>query len=231
MDLDWRMERKTRRKPPDFHEQMVLDAAQPTLQRALATVDDDRTTILTTPMQRRPVLPTSPKMRKAFEVYLDDLIGQAFTADPGPPGHRTHDAEHGERIESACMLCHGHCCLNGGPSNAFLTVEDVNRFRRENFGATPDDVRAAYFSMLPAKTVLLSCVFHGDQGCTMPRTMRSDLCNSALCVSQRHLIQGAEGGDTAAVLVAEFASRPVSVAVHTPEDGFRQIDEDDTPQS
>lgn len=225
------MERRTGRKPPDFHEQVVLDAAAPSVRRALNEVGEAGTTVLTTPMQRRPVLPTSPKMTKAFEVYLGTLIERAFTAEPGPPGHRSHDADHGERIESACMLCHGHCCLNGGPSNAFLTVEDVNRFRRENPDATPDDVRTAYFAMMPAETVLLSCVFHGPQGCTMPRTMRSDLCNSALCVSQRHLIEGAEGGDTAAVLVAEFASRPVAVATHSPNAGFRQIDREDTTKT
>lgn len=222
------MASETGRKPPDYSEQMVLDAAAPTVATAQAEIGDAPTTVLTTPMQRRPVLPTSPRMRKAFEAYLDDLILRAFAEEPGPPGHRSHDAEHGERIEAACMLCHGHCCLNGGPSNAFLTVEDVNRFRRENPGATPDDVRTAYYALMPEKTVLLSCVFHGPVGCTMPRTMRSDLCNSALCSSQRHLIEGEAGGDTAAVLVAEFRNQPAAVAIHSPELGFREVPSQDT---
>ncbi|MEM9063069.1 MAG: hypothetical protein AAGD13_21615 [Pseudomonadota bacterium] len=217
------MQQSAGRKPPDYSEQTILNAADRTIAKARAEVGRAPTTVLTTPMQRRPVLPTSPKMRKAFEAYLDDLIDRAFATDPGPAEDRTHDAEHGARIESACMLCHGHCCLNGGPSNAFLTVEDVNRFRRENPGATPDDVRSAYYELMPEKTVLLSCVFHGPVGCTMPRTMRSDLCNSALCSSQRHLIEGEEGGDTAAVLVAEFRNRPVAVAAHSAKTGFREI--------
>ena len=221
------MQHEAGRKPPDYSEQKVLDAAEATVSKARSEIGDAPTTVLTTPMQRRPVLPTSPKMRKAFEAYLDDLILRAFADEPGPPEPRSHDAEHGERIESACMLCHGHCCLNGGPSNAFLTVEDVNRFRRENLGATPDDVRAAYYALMPEKTVLMSCVFHGPVGCTMPRTMRSDLCNSALCSSQRHLIEGAAGGDTAAVLIAEFRNQPVAVAVHSPELGFREVSAQD----
>ncbi len=223
------MERKTGRKPPDYHEQSVLDAAGASIDQARETIGNIPTTVLTTPMQRRPVLPTSPKMRKACEVYLDDLIKRAFASEPGAPGHRSHDAEHGERIESACMLCHGHCCLNGGPSNAFLTVEDVNRYRRENIGATPDDVRQAYYAVMPEKTVLLSCVFHGPMGCTMPRTMRSDLCNSVLCISQRHLIEGEEAGDTAAILIAEFNGRPIAAAVHSQTGGFQQFDEPSNP--
>ena len=214
------------RKPPDDLEQSVLDAATASLEQAREALGEVPATVLTTPMQRRPVLPTSPKMRKAFTTYLDDLIQQAFAADPGLPGHRSHDAEHGGRIESACMLCHGHCCLNGGPSNAFLTVEDVNRFRRENTGASEQDVRDAYFALMPEETVLLSCVFHGPEGCTMPRTMRSDLCNSALCSSQRHLIDGAAAGDAAAILVAEFRNHPVAVATHSERHGFRNL----TPQ-
>lgn len=218
------MQDRMGRKAPDFQEQMVLDAATGQVESARGQLGDQPTTILTTPMQRRPVLPTSPKMVEAFQLYLDNLIQRAFETEPGPPGHRTHDSEHGNRVESACMLCWGHCCLNGGPSNAFLTIEDVNRFRRENPGAMPQDVRDAYIALMPSKTVLLSCVFHGPQGCTMPRTMRSDLCNATLCSSQRHLIDGEAGGDEAAVLVAEFRSRPRAVAVHSSRGGFRQIE-------
>ena len=217
------MRKETGRTPPDFQEETILDAASGPVERAKVALGDQPTTILTTPMQRRPVLPTSPKMIAAFRDYLDDLILRAFAAEPGPPALRSHDAEHGSRIGSACMLCWGHCCLNGGPSNAFLTVEDVNRYRRENPDATPDDVREAYFALMPEKTVLLSCVFHGSQGCTMPRTMRSDLCNSALCSSQRHLMDGEAGGDTAAVLVAEFRNRPRAVATHSADAGFKML--------
>ena len=220
------MQHERGRKPPDFHEQSVLDAANEVVGHAQERLGSVPTTVLTTPMQRRPVLPTSPKIRRAFEIYLDDLIEQAFSAEPGPPGHRSHDAEHGSRIEAACMLCHGHCCLNGGPSNAFLTVEDINRYRRANAHATRKDVRDAYFALMPEETVLMSCVFHGSEGCTMPRRMRSDLCNSALCSSQRHLIDGEAAGDRAAVLVAEFRNRPAAVAVHCADDGFQMVSKD-----
>ncbi len=225
------MQHERGRKPPDFQEQSVLDAAEEAVGRARELLGNVPTTVLTTPMQRRPVLPTSTKMHKAFEAYLDDLVERAFSAEPGPPGHRSHDEDHGSRIEAACMLCHGHCCLNGGPSNAFLTVEDVNRYRRENTNASRQDVRDTYFAMMPEETVLLSCVFHGPEGCTMPRTMRSDLCNSAVCSSQRHLIDGEAAGDEAAVLVAEFRNRPVAVALHGADHGFQMITKDQSGET
>ena len=218
------MQDRTGRKPPDFQEQMVLDAAEDRIDAARALLADSTPTVVTTPMQRRPVLPTSPGMIEAFREYLDELIERAFEAEPGQPGPRSHDEEHGERVSSACRLCWGHCCLNGGPSNAFLTVEDVNRYRRENPEAEPRDVRHAYLALMPEETVLLSCVFHSAEGCTLPRTMRSDFCNSALCSSQRHLIEGEAGGDTAAILVAEFRNQPRAIATHSPETGFRHIE-------
>jgi hypothetical protein len=40
---------------------------------------------------------------------------------------------------------------------------------------------AAYVARVPAATVPGSCVFHGADGCGLPREMRSDTCNRYLC--------------------------------------------------
>jgi hypothetical protein len=40
---------------------------------------------------------------------------------------------------------------------------------------------SAYLSYLPEKTFKESCVYHTETGCSLPRDMRSHVCNDYLC--------------------------------------------------
>ena len=183
-----------------------------------------RVTVSIVPYQNRPLLPTTPKQQQRFWKQLDRLMDFAFREEPGVVRHDREDAEQGPLMDSACILCKGQCCLNGGPSNAFLEVEDIQRFRIRNPGATREDIRAAYAALMPEKTSVMSCVFHGEYGCTLPREMRSQLCNSFVCRGQSMLAQGAQAGDTGAVLLAVPQSKSVSAATYDEQHGYRALD-------
>ena len=62
-------------------------------------------------------------------------------------------------------------------------------------------VVAAYAAWLPERTLHPGCVYQGEQGCTLPRAMRSAICNAYLC-----------GGLRRALLVANNDTRGVFVA-------------------
>ena len=183
-----------------------------------------RVTVSIVPYQNRPVLPTTPKQQQRFWKQLDMLMDFAFREDPGVVRHDREDAAQGPLMDAACILCKGQCCLNGGPNNAFLEVEDIQRFRIRNPGATREDIKAAYAALMPETTSVMSCVFHGVYGCTLPREMRSQLCNSFVCRGQTVLAEGAKAGDTGAVLLAVPQNKAVAAATFDDEHGYRALD-------
>jgi hypothetical protein len=47
---------------------------------------------------------------------------------------------------------------------------------------------ALYADAVPERSVERSCVFHGEQGCALPRELRSHTCNSYFCRPMREWI-------------------------------------------
>src|SRR5712671_862190 len=81
---------------------------------------------------------------------------------------------------TACSLCKGWCCRNG-KDNAFL---DEGTMARVRCAKSALDVRAVlrlFVERVPEVGYEDSCIFHGKQGCTLDRSLRSDVCNSYFC--------------------------------------------------
>ncbi|MEL6999536.1 MAG: hypothetical protein AAFP68_14830 [Pseudomonadota bacterium] len=213
--------------PPRLNgwERDVAEAADDMIVAGVAQLGEDRedVTVSIVPYQNRPLLPTTPKQKRRFWEQLDKLMDFAFREEPGVVRHDREDAEQGPLMDAACILCKGQCCLNGGPNNAFLEVEDIQRFRIRNPGATREDIKAAYEALMPEETCVMSCVFHGIYGCTLPREMRSQLCNSFVCRGQNLLAQGAAAGDEAAVLLAAPQNKAVAAATFDAKHGYRAV--------
>ncbi|MEL7469646.1 MAG: hypothetical protein AAFN27_14415 [Pseudomonadota bacterium] len=213
--------------PPRLNgwERDVAGAAEDLIAAGSAQLGEDRSdlTVSIVPYQNRPLLPTTPKQKRRFWEQLDKLMDFAFREEPGVVRQDREDAEQGPLMDAACILCKGQCCLNGGPNNAFLEVEDIQRFRIRNPGATREDIKAAYEALMPEETCVMSCVFHGIYGCTLPREMRSQLCNSFVCRGQNLLAQGAAAGDKAAVLLAAPQNKAVAAATFDAEHGYRAV--------
>lgn len=201
----------------------IIDEAEGDVDAAKSALDcGDAVTVAVVPFQNRPILPTSPKMLAKFRAAFEVLMDRAFSEDdPGAIRHDREDADQGSLMDAACIRCQGKCCTEGGLKNAFLGPEDIQRFRIRNPGATREDVWAAYEALMPDETSLMSCVFHGRLGCTLPREMRSQLCNHFVCRGQFVLTAGAEDGNDAAVILAQYREKPVAVATWDPESGYR----------
>ena len=93
---------------------------------------------------------------------------------------------------TACSLCKGWCCTNGA-DHAYLDQGTISRVRRARL---PLDVRAVlrlYIDRMPEVGYEGSCIFHGKQGCTLDRSLRSDVCNSYFCGGLQVYLTG---GDT-----------------------------------
>ncbi len=80
----------------------------------------------------------------------------------------------------ACSLCRGGCC-GLGEEHAFLKKETVLRYVSMFPDHKPEQIPDAYLAYLPEKSFEDSCVNHIETGCTLPRDMRSNVCNGYLC--------------------------------------------------
>src|SRR6185437_16228444 len=80
----------------------------------------------------------------------------------------------GKVARAACSLCCDFCCKGGG-DHGYLDERVMARVRQ----AWPElDARAVlrlYVERGPAAGYAGSCIFHGEAGCTLDRSLRSSL--------------------------------------------------------
>jgi len=105
-------------------------------------------------------------------------------------------------LASACAACRGYCCKYGG-SNAFVDAQTIARVRAMHPGIENEEIAALYDAVIPERHAVDSCVFHGNSGCTLPRALRSDVCNQFYCKPLREWVATSSADD----------NRPTAIAV------------------
>jgi hypothetical protein len=98
----------------------------------------------------------------------------ASPVQPEPTGFAARVAQ------TACSLCKGFCCRNGG-DDAFLDDQTLARVRLAKPEMTERALLQVYLDCVPSTSYRDSCIFHGSRGCTLDRLMRADVCNSYFC--------------------------------------------------
>lgn len=168
------------------------------------------------PANRRALVPLDAATRDAFRARLQATLHEAMRYDAGSSAPRADVSDpHGAPTDAArtrhaacCAVCQGACCLAGG-TRAHLDAATLVRVRHDRAQAgLPSDeaaLEAHYVAHLPVVHVAGSCAFHGEAGCTLPRTLRSDLCNRYLCgaLAQLDRALAATGRDAAFVVATD----------------------------
>lgn len=158
------------------------------------------------PYQSRPAASLPEKRRETLAAQLYDRAERAFSgALPAAPA--PDDAPQPAAVALACAVCQGACCASGGDCCGHLSPDDLARQREGDPTLTPQALAARYLDHLPAETVIGGCPFHGARGCSLPRTMRSELCNRFLCRGQRLLAEAVAAGAKTSVILAECRGR------------------------
>lgn len=144
-------------------------------------------------------------LRKIPDEDLEDFRNQlwftitnAFAHQPDPPTSLP-DENHGEIYESSvgkklgscCATCGGWCCLQGA-GHAFIEENTIHRYRYHHPDATPEVIFEDYFSRIGDEAYQESCVYHGPQGCRLPRELRAAMCNQFRCRGLIDLLQELE---------------------------------------
>lgn len=207
----------------------AIEAAAGELGTAVARVGGlDNLPIGVVPRQERPIVPQPEDRRAAFAEHLDQIIVKAF--EEGAPDPDLITVERGEGgeaplIDATCATCQGKCCILGGASFAFLTSNNIQRFRLRNPGTTPAAAKAHYLGLLPDESVEHSCLYHGPKGCVISRADRADICNAYHCNPQTQLLKRMrEMGADRAVIVAHEGKAGPAIASWSADGGWQPVE-------
>ena len=152
------------------------------------------------PMKVRmePVTPArKDKLAASIEAAFAARIDRTKVPTPSTP---LDDAT----LLAVCTTCRGTCCKSG-EDHAYLTRAVLARVKREQRMASQASLLEAYLARVPKLARQGSCIFHGDQGCALPRPMRSETCNQFICYPLRQLGRDFSSAGYAQIAVATDA--------------------------
>jgi hypothetical protein len=143
-----------------------------------------------------------PQRRADFLAHIRSIVEKSFQNTPidePPPEPPSTDPEYKQRqsdeapehfiLNTACIACQGDCCMQGNASRAFLTENTINYVRWCQPEMEQDEIIEMYMSFMPERSIQGSCVYHGDEGCTLDRHIRADICNSFQCGYRKKLAE------------------------------------------
>ena len=151
----------------------------------------------------RLVIPVNEERKLQLRENLKRLIEDALELDTCQSEHRSIDRDATNSCEmslpvltgQACGICGGYCCTDGG-DHGHLTADVMRTYIDANPAVEPEDLIDKYLSYVGSKTYEDSCIFHGAGGCTLPRSMRSDVCNTHQCNGLKDMSEGVQQGQT-----------------------------------
>jgi len=111
-------------------------------------------------------------------------VQPAPTEDPTTP-RTSHEV-------AFCGTCKGSCCKQGATNFGFIRVAHLEKTKASLDLDSLSDAIAHYAGMIPDQHVEGSCYFHGQDGCTLPRDQRSDVCNSYKCLALRTFLSASQ---------------------------------------
>jgi len=197
--------------------QSVYEKVPDEIWAALELLDSppDQVAFAVVPWQGQPVEPLPEERRAAFREHLKLITDRAFL-EPIPQSDFSYrdDSEIDEPpvMAAACTACQGGCCALGGDTG-FLQDDDVQRYRQRNPQVTKAEVIELYLGLLPETSTRDACVYQSAEGCTVPRPLRNDQCNTFYCKSLRRLQENyGNSAEGKAVLIAAEDGAPRNVA-------------------
>ncbi|WP_182870398.1 hypothetical protein [Stieleria mannarensis] len=190
-------------------QQRAAAAEQSLVDSKVIAASNDRARSVIPANRRR--LTELPKRR--IREFVDRLMGVVSQAAAIRFGNATLDCEPdlydepsglGETqlavLGNGCAVCRGHCCPQGS-GHAFINVETMVRYMEQHPQQRPRDVLSAYVSRIGHRTYEDSCVYHAASGCTLPREMRSKVCNGYLCKGLTQILNQIDGTASPEVFV------------------------------
>ena len=152
------------------------------VQRDFGANDDSQTVIV--PRNDKALVAVAPERVRRLREHLIKTLREMRAAKPwvrfaSPARAGTHWFR-GPRGADSLFSKKGWCCRNGD-DDAFLDDRTLARVRLTRPDITERALLRLYLDRVPAVAYRDSCIFHGERGCTLDRSLRSDICNSYYC--------------------------------------------------
>lgn len=138
------------------------------------------------------MLPPTPQRVRALRRHLVEAMRDLReakrpeqliqTPTPEPTGFAA------QVVREGCTQCQGLCCKGGG-EHAYIDERTMARVRRDRPDLDARQIIRCYVEAVAARGYRDSCLFHGRRGCTLPRPLRADLCNSYYCNGLRDFLK------------------------------------------
>lgn len=171
--------------------------------RTYARLPDDAPGVLQLliPCGPRRARPVGPVRRARYRAHLAAVAAAAAALAPGGAAESADAASAASSMPGRlCGLCGGGCCTRGA-EHAYLSPPILRRFMDAHPRLSPDEVVAAYLDRLSVNSQAGSCINHTRAGCSLPRAMRSDICNDFACTALAQLQAAQSGPDAASVVL------------------------------
>ena len=165
------------------------------------------------PRNHRALAPVPGTRIEKLRAHLAEAVRASDAAAPPAPATAPSVPEREGFVARvarvACTLCKGWCCKDGG-EHAYLDERTVARIRQTHAGLTASALSQLYIDRVPERGYAGSCIFHGLQGCTLDRAMRSDICNHYFCNGLGTYVTRDEAAAPVQVIAGEGATMRTS---------------------
>jgi hypothetical protein len=154
------------------------------IEQNLSDTEADGTRIVSVPLNDKALAPVTRARVRDLRMHLvESLRAMRVMKHPERNASPVRDEPQGLAgavAHTACGLCRGSCCKGGG-EHAYLDERTMARVRQMRPELEAGAIIGLYVARIPAAAYRDSCVFHGAEGCTLDRTLRSDVCNGYFC--------------------------------------------------
>jgi hypothetical protein len=161
---------------------------------------------VTVPLNTRTLVPMEPervwRLRKHLVQSLRAMRTLKRPVESASPLRPEPDGFIGKVARAACTLCRGFCCKGGG-DHGYLDERVMARVRQARPELDARAVMRLYVECVPEANYAGSCIFHAEAGCTLSRSLRSDVCNSYFCTGLSNFMKGGEAAASAVVTAAQ----------------------------
>jgi hypothetical protein len=181
------------------HLQAELEAFRADTARVVQQPEPERFPIVVIPNRTGTLVAIEPELRRALEDRLTEVAAICAGQHTSP----TDAADHAPTpVPAVCISCQGACCYHGGHHAAFIDEETIGAFAAQRPTFSANAITAEYLRYVPESHFAGSCVFHTDQGCNLPRTMRAPICNRYECRGLKTARELGQGSQPALFIVA-----------------------------
>jgi hypothetical protein len=181
--------------------------------------EDDSLPVMVPRNDRATVSISPARVRRLHEHLVEALRPLRTMTNPQHPASPLRPEPQGfaARVaHTACSLCKGWCCRNG-EDHGFLDERTIARVRRAGLAVDVSAVLRLYLERVPEVGYEESCIFHGKQGCTLDRSLRSDVCNRYFCDGLQGYLTGGDAV-TPTMIIAGVGDKIRTSAILMPKE-------------